>query len=151
MSKNEGISAKEVHALAFLIHLVQQGRCPLGCNTHKPAHRCSSWHSFKACPASDPSQPHDVDCSHTMWIAATDPSLFCTIFRTREDLFLVAAWSVICCTVGCATISALCPSASDQKGVTWPKGHETLQRMKQDKCGGQLIYTPLHSSLIGPV
>jgi len=151
MSKNEGISAKEVHALAFLIYLVQQGCCPLGCNTHKPAHRCSSWHSFKACPASDPSQPHDVDCSHTMWIAATDPSLFCTIFRTREDLSLVDAWSVICCTVGYATISALCPSASDQKWVTWLKGHETLQRMKQDKCGGQLIYTRLHSSLIGPI
>ena len=43
MTEHEGVPAKEVHALAFLIHLVQQRRSPMHCNAHKPAQaaRCA--------------------------------------------------------------------------------------------------------------
>ena len=43
MTEHECVLAKQVHALAFLIHLVQQCRSPLLCNAHKPAQmaRCA--------------------------------------------------------------------------------------------------------------
>ena len=43
VSKDEGVSAKEVHALAFLVHLVQQGRRPLCRHPNKSASGNSHW------------------------------------------------------------------------------------------------------------
>lgn len=43
MTEHECVPAKQVHALAFLIYLVQERRSPLHCNAHKPAQaaRCA--------------------------------------------------------------------------------------------------------------
>ena len=45
MSQDEGVPAKEVHALALLVYLVQQGCRPLRCHPHKPACKHSCWHT----------------------------------------------------------------------------------------------------------
>ncbi len=44
VSQDEGVSAKEVHALALLVYLVQQGRRPLCRHPNKPAFGGSRCH-----------------------------------------------------------------------------------------------------------
>ena len=67
MPQHEGVPAEQVHARAFLVHVIQQGCRPLRCHAHKPA-----------CPQSQetfliPSSMHQLQALALSFEAASSP------------------------------------------------------------------------------